>query len=249
MKKDQFRALGRAQASAGPGLSAQRDWGSPEANRSADLMEGAQVSFIMKKKKKKNLIFHFPFLIEKYAAGVSLWFLVKGRIVVEPKFPWGLQLCVSLTLTLNACFQGCAGTGPPGLWLRTRQQACLLCLEGPVHAGRSQISPHLLPVPMTPPQPALQGEGKLGVDAQAGGRQMWAPGLGSKLVSGSARRLYRGLVAQKGGQAGSRQSVSGESVYPSCRARTCVPCSHAFCWCVSGFLVDLFLLSGKQIAP
>lgn len=48
-----------------PGLSAQRDSGSPEANRSADLVEWAQVSFIMKK--KKNLIFHFPFLIEKYA--------------------------------------------------------------------------------------------------------------------------------------------------------------------------------------
>ena len=72
-----------------PGPSAQRDWGSPEANRSADLMEWAQVSFIMKKKKKKNLIFHFPFLIEKYAVGVSLWFLVKGRIVVEPELPWG----------------------------------------------------------------------------------------------------------------------------------------------------------------
>ena len=38
-------------------------------------MEWAQVSFIMiKKKRKKTLIFHFPFLIKKYAVGVSLWF-------------------------------------------------------------------------------------------------------------------------------------------------------------------------------
>ena len=88
MKKGQFRALGRAQASAAPGLSAQRDLGSPEANRSADLMEWAQVSFIMKKK-KQNLIFHFPFLIEKYAVGVSLWFLVKERIVWSPSSPRG----------------------------------------------------------------------------------------------------------------------------------------------------------------
>ena len=87
MKKGQFRALGRSQASAAPGLSAQRDSGSLEANRSADLMEWAQVSFIMKK--KKNLIFHFPFLIEKYAVGVSLWFLVKGRIVWSPSSPRG----------------------------------------------------------------------------------------------------------------------------------------------------------------
>lgn len=63
MKKGQLGALGRAQASAAL-VSAQRDSGSPEANRSADLVEWAQVSFIMKK--KKNLIFHFPFLIEKY---------------------------------------------------------------------------------------------------------------------------------------------------------------------------------------
>ena len=46
-----------------------------------------------------------------------------------------------------------------------------------------------------------------GVDAQGRGRRMWAPGLGSKLVSGSARSLYRGLVVQKGGQTGSRQCV------------------------------------------
>lgn len=199
MKKDPFRALGRAQASAAPGLPAQRDWGSPEANRSADLIEWAQVSFVMKKKKKKNLIFHFPFLIEKYAVGVSLWFLVKGRIVVEPECPWGLQLCVSLTLTLNACFQGCARIGPPGLRLRTRQQASLLCLEGPVHAGRlTDLTPSSScsddPSAARPAGGGVRPDGrscrKLGVAAQCGRRRMWAPGLGLKLVSGSARRLY-----------------------------------------------------------
>lgn len=91
IKKDQFRALGHAQASAGPRLFAQRDSGSPEANRSRDLMEWAQVSFItIKKKGKKNpFFFTFLFLIKKYAVGVSLWFLVKERIVVKPRVPRG----------------------------------------------------------------------------------------------------------------------------------------------------------------
>lgn len=74
MKKDQFSSRGHAQASSAPHLSAQHDLGSPEANRSQDLMDWAQVSFIMIKKKKKNLIFHFPFLNKKYAVGVPLWF-------------------------------------------------------------------------------------------------------------------------------------------------------------------------------
>ena len=62
IKKDQFRALGHAQASAAPHLFAQRDLALPAANRSRDLMEWAQVSFIMIKKKKKNpLVFTFLF--------------------------------------------------------------------------------------------------------------------------------------------------------------------------------------------
>lgn len=48
--------------------------GSPEANRSCDWMQWAQVSFRMIKKKKNSLLFHFPFLIKKYAVGVPLWF-------------------------------------------------------------------------------------------------------------------------------------------------------------------------------
>lgn len=85
IRKDRFSARGRAQASPAPRLSAQRDSGPPEANRSRDSMERAQLSFIMikKKKKKKNLIFHFPFLNKKYAVGVPCGFSVKERIVAE----------------------------------------------------------------------------------------------------------------------------------------------------------------------
>lgn len=74
MKKDQFSSRGRARASSAPHLAAQRDLGSPEANRSQASVDWAPVSFIMIKKEKKNLIFHFPFLSKKYAVGVPLWF-------------------------------------------------------------------------------------------------------------------------------------------------------------------------------
>ena len=162
---------------------------------------------------------------------------------------------MSLTLTLNACFQGCARIGPPGLRLGTRQQACSLCLEGPVRAGRL---PALTPSSSCSDDPSsacpagggVQAGGRscreLGVDAHCGRCRMWAPGLGVAAVSGSARRLYRGLVVQKGNQTGSCRGASRESVYPSHWARTPVSCSHAVCWCVFNFLVDLFLFLGKQ---
>lgn len=81
-------------------------------------------------KKKKNLIFHFPFLIEKYATGVSWWFLVKGGLLWSPSSLGAAALRES-NFNFERCFQGSARFGPPGLRLGTRQQACLLCLEGP----------------------------------------------------------------------------------------------------------------------
>lgn len=53
------------------------------------------------KKTEENLLFHFPFLIEKYAVGVPLRFTVKESIVFETEFPLGLRCCVWLTLTFN----------------------------------------------------------------------------------------------------------------------------------------------------
>lgn len=51
-------------------------------------MEGAQVSFIMMKKKKKTPYFSLSFLIKKHAVGVPLR-LVKGRLVVQHRAPLG----------------------------------------------------------------------------------------------------------------------------------------------------------------
>lgn len=88
--KAQFSSRGRARASSAPQLSARRDLGSPEANGSRDLMDWAQVSFIMMKKEKKNLIFHFPFLNKKYAVGVPLWFFSQREDCCwSPSSPWG----------------------------------------------------------------------------------------------------------------------------------------------------------------
>lgn len=105
MKKGQFGALGRTsfRRLALPSVDL-----APEANRSADLVEWAQVSFIMKK--KKNLIFHFPFLIEKYAWVFPGGFLVKGRIVVEPKFLGAAALRES-NFNLNGAFRAVLGSG------------------------------------------------------------------------------------------------------------------------------------------
>ena len=153
--------------------------------------------------------------------------------------PLGAAALRESNFNFERCFQGCARLGPPGLQLGTRQQACLLCLEGPVHAGRlPALSPSSScsddPSSARPAGGGVQAAGrKLGVDAQGG--RCRAPGLAVAAVSGSAGCLYQGLVVQKGDQTGSCRGVSRESMYPSRWARTPVSCSHAFSWCVFNF--------------
>ena len=110
------------------------------------------------------------------------------------------------------------------------------------HRPLPDLTP-LLPVPMTPPQPALQWW-----MPRAGGVECGLLGSGQSWFRAQPGVSTEDWLYRKGVRQGAA-SVSGESVYPSCWARTRVPCSHAFCWCVSDFLVDLFLLAGKQIAP
>jgi len=70
----------------------------------------------------------------------------------------------------------------------------------------------------------------------------WARGSGGFGLSQAS--LPRAGCAER--ESGSCRGASRESVYPSRGARTPVSCSHAFCWCVFNFLVDLFLFLGKQ---
>lgn len=159
---------------------------------------------------------------------------------------------MSLTLTLNGAFRAVLGLGLLGSGLGTRQQACLLCLEGPVHAGRLPALTPSSSCSDDPPQPALQGEGsgrlegaagKLQVDAQGG--RCRAPGLAVAAVSGSAGCLYQRLVVQKGTDRellGCRENPCTLPVGPAPR----VLLSHAFSWCVFNFLKICFSCPGSR---
>lgn len=164
---------------------------------------------------------------------------------------------MSLTLTLNACFQGCARIGPPGLRLGTRQQACSLCLEGPVRAGRL---PALTPSSSCSDDPSsacpagggVQAGGRscreLGVDAHCGRCRVWAPGLGVAAVSGSARRLYRGLVVQKGNQGAAGVRPESPCTLPVGPAPPCPAPTHFAGVCLI-FWWTCFSFWGSRIAP
>lgn len=68
------------------------------------------------KKTEENLLFHFPFLIEKYAVGVPLRFTVKESIVFELRVPLGASMLRVANFNFELTLLGLgSGWGPkPG---------------------------------------------------------------------------------------------------------------------------------------
>ena len=88
---------------------------------------------------------------------------------------------MSLTLTLNGAFRAVLGSGLLGFSWEQGSRLVYCALRALSMQAASQLSAHHLPVPMTPPQPALQGEGSRRLE----GNSVWMPRAGGVGLLGS----------------------------------------------------------------